>query len=162
MRDIRTDLRERLRTVLAGLHDAETEYDHQRELLELQYRDRVAALGREKAALEQLLAIEDRRAGIEPTHDTPAVRLVPLADFLVTKVHAHGPMAKDRLRIEAHAAGYFADKNGRTFHITLRNIERSGRVVRLPDGCYAFRQRDPSPLFGMGEPTGEGGMQTLM
>jgi len=163
MRDIRQDLRERL-AVLNGRHlDQETQYQEARDALENAYRDAVAALVREKVAVQQLLAIEEERvrmpAGTVDTRKT--AHLISLADFLVTKVHAHGPMNKGQLRAEADLAGYFAAGNGRTFHITLMNITKSGRVTVTQDGRYEFARRQP-PTFGGEQQSTEDERQILM
>jgi hypothetical protein len=146
MRDIRTELRERLAAIAGRYADALSEYDRQLEALEQTRRNLVEALDRECAALEVLLAIEDQRAGVTPAEIEVrrTARLLPLADFLTTKVHAHGPMDKDELRREADLAGYFAEGDGRTFHTTLMNISKGGRLIRLSDGRFAFPQREQS------------------
>jgi hypothetical protein len=147
MRDIRPDLRERLTAVIERLGDETAEFERKQTALQQDYKRRLDALGRERAALEQLLMAESERAGnAPPTLAQKLITLVPLGDFLVAKVQAHGPMEKDQLRSEAKLAGYFADGDGRTFHITLMNIKNGGRIVQLPDGRYA------SGLFEVGQP----------
>lgn len=152
MRDIRQDLRERLAEIAGRYADEMADYVRKRESLEQSHTAAVAELERQKHALEQMLSIEIGRHGASPREaeiKTTAHR-VALADFLVTKVHAHGPMEKDQLRAEADLAGYFEEGNGRTFHTTLMNITNGGRLVRLPDGRYAFPQREPI-LFDTGD-----------
>jgi hypothetical protein len=163
MRDIRSDLKERMAGVASRYADAMVDYERQRDDLEKNHTMTIAALDRERAALEQLLAFEDQRDGVGSSEIKRTARLVPLADFMITKVHAHGPMEKDQLRSEASLAGYFADGNGRTFHLTLMNITNAGRLVRLPDGRYAFPERGSSAsLFGMDQSEGGESMKTLM
>jgi hypothetical protein len=60
MRDIRKDLRERLASVLGRYADEITEYDRKRTDLEISSKT-LTALAGERAALEQLLAVEDAR-----------------------------------------------------------------------------------------------------
>ena len=159
MRDIRNDLRERLASVLARYSDEITEYNRKCETLEASHKKILTTLAAERAALEQLLAVENERHGIPaPTLAQKIATLVPLRDFLVIKVQAHGPMEKDQLRAEAKLAGYLADGNGRTFHITLMNVTKRGRLVHLPDGRYAAPSREPA-MFDQSE---GGEMQTLM
>jgi hypothetical protein len=148
MRDIRHDLRERLAALNGRYLDAMALYQAEREALDNGHRVTITALERERTAVEQLLAIEEERQGFPPAavQARKTARLVALDDFLVTKVHAHGPMDKDHLRAEANLAGYFAEGNGRKFHITLMNVTRCGRLVRLSDGKYAFPERQP-PMF---------------
>jgi hypothetical protein len=162
MRDIRYDLRERLASISGRYADELSKYDEKREALERLHRETIAALERERMAIEQLLAIEEERQGIPPTsaEARKTARLVPLADFLITKVYTHGPIEKDQLREEVNLAGYFAEGNGRTFHTTLMNVTKCRRLIRLPDGRYACPHRDSVALFGVGaENDGAGFMQ---
>jgi hypothetical protein len=160
MRDIRNDLRERLASVAARYSDEITEYNRNLTILEQSHKETLTALARERAALEQLMALEDERAGIPaPTRAQRLAALVPLGDFLVTKVQAHGPMEKEQLRAEASLAGYVAAGNGRAFHITLINVTKCGRLVHLPDGRYAYPERHAVTLFGSDDQPREGAMQ---
>lgn len=159
MRDIRPDLRERLAENAARRSEEIAEFKRKYDALERPHKGALDALGRERAALEQLLEAENERHGIPRlTRAQKLAVLVPLADFLVTKVEAHGPMQKDELRAEARLAGYFADGSGRTFHITLMNVTKRGRIVRLPNGQYAAPIREPA-MFDQAEGRE---MQTLM
>jgi hypothetical protein len=156
MRDIRPDLRERLAAVIEQQADASAEFERKQTALQQDYRGRFDALGRERAALEQLLMVESERSGIAPPTLAQKIKtLVPLGDFLIAKTQQQGSMSKEQLRKEALLAGYFADgdSDGRTFHVTLMNIKKGGRLVQLPDGNYAC------PVFDQRE---EGEMQTLM
>jgi hypothetical protein len=140
MRDIRNDLRERLASVAARYVDEIDEHNQKLKSLEKSHEETLTGLARERAAVEQLLAIEDERAGIPAlTLAQKLAVLVPLGDFLVMKVQHHGPMQKEQLRAEARLAGYLPDGNARVFHITLMNVTKCGRLVHLPDGRYAFR-----------------------
>jgi hypothetical protein len=159
MRDIRTDLRERLADVIERHADTAAEFERKRKALEQEYRGHLDTLGRERAALEQLLAVESERSGTPgPTLAQKLTTLVPLGDFLVAKARAHGPMEKDQLRAEAKLAGYFTNGDGRTFHVTLMNIKKGGSLVQLPDGRYACPEQQPA-MFNQPE---EADMQTLM
>jgi hypothetical protein len=159
MRDIRKDLRERLASVIGRYADEITEYNRKLTDLEKSHHETLTALARERAALEQLLAIEDARAGIgAPTLAQKLATLVPLSDFLVAKVQAHGPIEKDDLRAEASLAGYLADGNGRAFHITLMNIAKCGRLLHLPDGRYGFPEHCATTLLGSDDRAVGGGI----
>lgn len=163
MRDIRNDLRERLASIDARYADEMARYDEQRLLLELSHKQAITDLERERAAVQQMLSFEDRREGNQPdTTEQAAAQLVPLVDFLITKLHTHGPLDKDELKAEASAAGYFAEGNGRTLHTTLMNITKNGRIARLSDGRYAFPSPSSGPLFGMDAEPEEGEMRTVM
>jgi hypothetical protein len=160
MRDIRTDLRERLASVAGCYSDEIAEHNRKLDALEKSHKETLTALARERAALEQLLAIEDERAGIpSPTLAQKLATLVPLGDFLVTKVQAHGPREQAQLRAEASLAGYLADGNGRAFHITLINVTKCGRLVHLPDGRYAFSEQHAATLFVSDDRPRESAMQ---
>jgi hypothetical protein len=159
MRDILPDLRERLAAAIEDQAKIAAEFERERKALEQRYRRRLDALGSERAALEQLLAAESERQGIAvPTLAQKLATLVPLGDFFVAKLRAHGPMEKAQLRAEAKLAGYFTAGDGRTFHFTLMNIKNGGRVVQLPDGRYACPDRKPATL----EQPEEADVQTLM
>lgn len=145
MRDIRPDLRERLAAVVQRYSDDTAEFEHKRATLEQEYKRRLDALARERAALEQLIVIEGERAGIgAATLTQKLATLVPLSDFLTAKAMTFGPMEKGQLRAEAKLAGYFTKSDGRTFHITLMNMKNSGRLVQLPDGRYACPAIQPT------------------
>jgi hypothetical protein len=159
MRDIRPDLRERLAENAARQHEEIAEFERKFVALQKSHKAALDVLGRERAALEQLLESESERHGMPAlTRAQKIATLVPLADFLVTKVQAHGPIGKDPLLGEAKLAGYLAAANGRTFHITLMNLAKRGRLVRLPNGQYVAPAREPA-MFDQSE---EGEMQTLM
>jgi hypothetical protein len=155
MRDIRHDLRERLASIGGRYADELSQYDQRREALEQEHRATIVGLERERIAVEQLLAIEEERHGIsaDAVEARKTARLVPLAEFLITKVYTHGPMEKDQLREEANLAGYFAEGNGRKFHTTLMNIAKYGRLIHFPDGRYAFPGRQSAPLFNADDQT---------
>src|ERR1700730_10816095 len=159
MRDIRKDLRERLASAIGRYAEEITEYNRKLTDLEKSHQETLTALARERDALEQLLAIEDARAGIgAPTLAQKLAPLVLLSDFLVAKVQAHGPIEKDDLRAEASLAGYLADGNGRAFHITLMNIAKCGRFLHLPDGRYGFPEHCPTTLLGSDDRAVGGGI----
>jgi hypothetical protein len=143
MRDIRADLMDRLGAVMGRTADQHERYMRALEALEADHKKEIEDLDRERKALEALLAIEQQRDGVLP--DRPAPRpILPLGEFLTTKVHAHGPLEKEELRLEAETAGYLNDVvNGRTFHTTLMNIVKHGKIVQLQDGRYAYPLRMP-------------------
>jgi hypothetical protein len=113
---------------------------------------------RERQAVLQLLKIEEDRA--QPAEDEKgrAVTRQPalsLSEFILTKLHAHGPMTKDQIRAEVDRAGYFdGEATGRTLHLTLMNISGAGgRVCRLVDGRYASQSKiSQQTLFGSTQP----------
>ena len=143
MRDIAQDLKERLRNVLARYADEEASYTEARLELDAKHREAISLLNVEQNAIEQLLRSELARTGSameEPVLPKPKLSLV---DFLLTKLHADGAMAKEDIRRHAQLAGYFGDEDagGRRVHATLMNLVSAGRLHRLPDGKYAFPDR---------------------
>jgi hypothetical protein len=153
MRDIRDDLRERLRSIDARYADEMAEYQEAISELTKKHREYVDALSRERAAVDQLLAIEDGRADLPSApSSTKMIPLVPLGDFLIAKIASYGPMDKEALKIEFNAAGYTG--GGRNFHATLMNITNHGKLTQLEDGRYAIPTR-ATPLFDV-EPSQEG------
>jgi hypothetical protein len=142
MRDIRTDLRDRLAAVMGRILDEHDQYVRAQEKLEFDHNQEQQALERERRALEALLAIEQERDGALPLNIPIPRPVLPLGEFLTTKLHAHGAMDKDELRAQAEAAGYFNDvTNGRTFHTTLLNFVKHGKIIQLTDGKYAYPTR---------------------
>jgi hypothetical protein len=148
VRDIRNDLRERLSALSGRYADQMHEYEAQREALDSHHRRVIEAVERERLAVQQLLEIEERREGSPTLEIEPLRRRVALADFLIAKICAHGPIDKDALRSEAIAAGY--ENDGRTFHATLMNVEKHAKVRKTPDGRYVGPEQTTG-LFGMGD-----------
>jgi hypothetical protein len=62
-RDLRNYLRARLAIVVNRFAEAVSQYTKKREELETEYTATLAGLGAERIALEQLLAIEEKRCG---------------------------------------------------------------------------------------------------
>ena len=153
VRDIRNDLRERLASIGGRYADEMHDYEAQREALDAQHRRVVEALERERLAVQQLLEIEEVREGSATVEIEPLRRRVPLGDFLIAKICAHGPIDKELLKSEATAAGYEID--GRAFHATLMNVEKHSRVRKTRDGQY-IGPEEATGLFGMGNPQQEG------
>jgi hypothetical protein len=159
MRDIREDLRDRLAAIQAAYNAAVEEHDGEMVALQNRFRRKVDALDSERAAVLQLLKIEEERPGA--TNDQAGVSNVrqpafPMAEFIITKLHAHGPMTKEEIRAQVDLAGYLdGEARGRTFHLTLMNISSgNGRISRLPDGRYAFQSKgSQAALFGSAQAT---------
>jgi hypothetical protein len=158
MRDITADLRERLMAVVGLESDAWAEHN---EFMKA-HEQKLAALETERTMLEQMLVAEERRRNGTLNGTNRPARFVRLADFLISKIRACGPMDKEQLRAESDQAGYFLDGNGRTFHTTLMNITNGGRLIRQADGRYALPANPPDTLFGMGRSNGEAEMKMLM
>ena len=119
LKDIRPDLRERLR-------GAAVERD--------QLRPRLQELDGTIALLEKLLEQEERR--FKPPNSTPQDSL---ANFVMENL-ARGIATKDALRAVAEGAGYEVD--GRSIHATLVNLIKSGKAVEFNEGQYAARTQE--------------------
>jgi hypothetical protein len=121
LRDIRPDLRERLRSTTA-------EMDHLRGI--------VGDLEKTVQILEQMLAAEEQRFNPQvPTKKGPPTE--PLAEFLIENMAASGLKSKDEMRRMAEQAGY--DVDGRSIHATLVNLIKSGRAVEIGPGQFGAR-----------------------
>lgn len=119
LKDIRPDLRERLRA-------ATLERD--------QLRPRLQELEGTIALLEKIIEQEDER--FRPVGTAPSE---PLADFLLEKMR-RGVNTKDSLRMVAEEAGYEVD--GRSIHATLVNLIKSGKAVEMGENQFGARTQD--------------------
>jgi hypothetical protein len=150
MRDIRSDLVDRLELAKVRLAARTERYDRDRDALEMGWRQDVAELERERDALRTMLGIEDKREGLPPTALPPG-RKMPFSDFVLTAVHTHGPIGKEDLRSQASAAGYDDDGTlGRTLHTTLMNYVKAGKLILQAGGLYvhAGSSRSLADMFG--------------
>jgi hypothetical protein len=119
LKDIRPDLRERLRAAVV-------ERD--------QLRPRLQELEGTIALLEKLMEQENRR--FKPAETAPSD---PLDVFLLEKMRL-GISTKESLRGLAEEAGY--DVDGRSIHATLVNLIKSGRAVEIGEGQYGARAKE--------------------
>lgn len=119
-RDIRPDLRERLRSSTAELG---------------QMRGIIENLEKAVEVLEQMLAEEERRFNPADTtkKSTPTK---PLADFVMHSLRT-GMRSKDDLRWMAVQAGY--DVDGRSIHATLVNLMKRNEAAEISDGQFAAK-----------------------
>jgi hypothetical protein len=123
-RDIRPDLRERLRSTSAELE---------------QVRGIIGNLEKAVEILEQMLAAEEQRFNPEvPTKRGPPE--APLSEFLVQSMLTSGLKTKEDLRWMAEQAGYEVD--GRSIHATLVNLIKSAKAVEIGPGQYGARAQD--------------------
>jgi len=156
MRDIREDLRDRLAAIQVAFNSAGEEHETQITILHASYRHKVDALERERQTVLQLLKIEEARAcsADEPTKPKALQPALPLAEFIITKLSANGPMSKEQIKAEVERAGYLEGEiTGRTFHLTLMNISGAGgRISKLPDNRYIAPSRFDATLFAPLQP----------
>jgi hypothetical protein len=162
MRDIRDELRERRRTVDARYADETALFIERSEALRHEHRVALESLTKEREAIDALIAIEDRRLGGVGTSPLADRTLAPLGDFILATVCSQGgPMGKEAIKAEAEAVGYFADgSNGRTFHTTLMNLVKHGKLV-WTKGAYEARRVPSYPLF-QGDSINDGDTRPLM
>jgi hypothetical protein len=157
MRDIRDDLRERLAAVDAREAEAMEHYDERLRALHLERGKALEALDRERSILHDLLVLEAHRAGETPEGAAEYVRRaqlrLPLPDFIFNKVLGSGPVDKEALRADADHAGY--EVNARSFHATLLNMVKHGKLMQLDDGRYAAPNGSAETLFGLGQQSTE-------
>lgn len=127
--DIRPALRERMVAAARKLDGLEKE---RHELQE------------EVAAIQHLMAIEDRRFAERPGPEHPTPRM-SLSDFLATQIR-QGVKDKEALRFAAMRAGYFenGESAGRATHATLLNMQRGGRLIERPEGIYEVAPLRPN------------------
>ena len=143
MAELETLLRDRLSKITGEYADEMSRYQEEAANLLSLHRQKIEELERERMAAQQLLDIERKRsAAVEQTPPTTAASSnklrLPLADFLVMQVKARGLLSREDLQEEARVAGYLSEPGaGRTFNMTLMNIEKVGRIRRGPDACYA-------------------------
>jgi plasmid stability protein len=125
LRDIRPDLRDRLRVATA-------ERDHMRSMIE--------KLEGTVQLLEQMLAAEERRFTVNLVADGVTVGeppSEPLPDFILGALRRSNH-SKDSLRFLAEKGGYHVD--GRSIHATLVNLIRTGKAEEIEDGEFAARE----------------------
>jgi hypothetical protein len=125
MRDIRSDLRERLASE-----------DELIERLQQQYEE---VLARKDALLVMLEQEENRLQAMQELGYKPVTPACALDDFIV-KTIKRGITDKEEIRDAAIRAGYFADSvqsPGRVVHAVLVNLVRDGRVVTNNEGSFA-------------------------
>jgi hypothetical protein len=122
VRDIRTDLKERLMAA---------------EAKRAQLTVALTALDTEIRAVMNLMEIEDHRLAVMNGRAN-GKELPPLEEFILARINLR-PSSKDDLRIAAQAEGY--DVNGRNIHGHLLNLARSGIIRRMEDHNFVVLPR---------------------
>jgi hypothetical protein len=112
VRDIRPDLRERIRRAVLAREDADAEI----------------------LMLTKLLDREEREFGSNNQRGkSPPSLSLPL--FILGQLRMKD-MSKDDMRIYAQDAGYKAD--GRSIHATVVNLRRGGKISEIAPGLYTL------------------------
>lgn len=153
LRDIRDDLKERLRIALKEAEAISAEFEKEAKALQERYRLSLAAAERDQELLAQLLENENRRLGVTAQEAAPTAPTMPLDDFFVQQVQTKSPRSKDDLKEAAIKAGYFPDVTtaGRATHTTLLNITRANRIRNLGNDNYGMID-----IFAAGRPIAGG------
>jgi hypothetical protein len=132
IRDIRQDLRERLRTLEA-----------QRDKLHVELKEAEQQIG----VLMHMLEIEDRRFADKAPSEVRKP-MTKLSDFIYGEL-GRRRMTKEEVKIVAERAGY--ENVGRGVHLTLVNMEKSGRIRLVADNKYEPQtrsdERPGTPFF---------------
>lgn len=146
MRDIQSDLRERLELAESERANVAAAYEAERQSLEGKYKPKLASAEAEITAIKSLLDIEARRAG---SHAPFALPTLPIKDFLVKAVRDNGPLAKEQLRDLATEAGYFHtdESPGRVTHGVVLSLTRSRQLIKNEDGTFHL----PPEVAGKGQ-----------
>jgi hypothetical protein len=131
IRDIRQDLRERLRAL-----------ETQRDKLHVDLKEAEQQIG----VLMNMLEIEDRRFPPQASSDQqkPTKRL---SDFIFEEL-GRRRMTKEEIKIAAEKNGY--ENVGRGVHVTLVNMEKSGRIHVVADNKYEQQirsERSGAPFY---------------
>jgi hypothetical protein len=146
MRDIRSDLQERVKLLDEQVKAAQAQFDKFLEQIKGEHDARLKDLTAELEAVTHLLALEHRRhngasqapkSQGEPQKSAPPQ---PLADFLVRKLSEVGSLSKDKLHLLAVQEGYFPDGDGaeRGVLAVLTHVVKSGHIRQLPNGDFAL------------------------
>lgn len=116
-RDIRTDLKQRLRDTTALRDTCMKQVDA--------YTDQIGVLTR-------MIEIEDQRYNQQPVTERELDETLP--DF-IERLARNGPMTKDQMRAAAEGAGYAVD--GRSIHAVTVNLQRGNRIFETSEGVFA-------------------------
>ena len=145
MRDIRSDLKERLSAIDERMSELVREYNRDKENLDRVFAEREKFLEQERAAAAAMLAVEQKRYGEEPSNNEGlATSNIQLSDFLINQIRARPGIPKEELRKLAEANGYFSEgeAGGRSIHTTLMNLVRAKRITAVGDNHYRIPSHD--------------------
>jgi hypothetical protein len=123
LRDIRSDLRDRLREAAAN---------HKLHL------DKAEEFKNELETLTRLLDREEARFSNQKAGGTPKEPAESLSDYVITLLQMR-PMSKTELREYAERAGYPGD--GRSIHATLVNLSRTGKINEISEDVYKLPEK---------------------
>jgi hypothetical protein len=134
MRDIRSDLRERVALMERRIKAGHAHYEDKIKQLQNERDAVVANLKSSIAMLAKLIELEQAEMGaasvVSPTASQPS-----LVEFLERKLIEIGPLSKDDLCNMAMKEGYFPAQD---VQATLMRIVEEKRICPLPDGTFAL------------------------
>jgi len=134
MRDIRSDLLERVALMERRIKAAHAHYEDKIKQLQNERDAVVANLKSSIAMLAKLIELEQAEMGaasvVSPTASQPS-----LVEFLERKLIEIGPLSKDDLCNMAMKEGYFPAQD---VQATLMRIVEEKRICPLPDGTFAL------------------------
>lgn len=145
MRDIRSDLQDRINFLGEQISTAHNQFERHLEQMKQEHDSRLKDLKAELEAVNTLMEGEHRRLGsgpaaqqrAEPHPSRPQMRL---SDFLMRKLSDGGTMSMEDLRHLAIQEGYFADDISAepAMRETLGQIVNAGFVRQFPNGNFAL------------------------
>ena len=138
MRDIRSDLQERVGLIEDQISTSYAQFEKMIEQLQSEREARVSELKAELSVLGKLMEVEHRRMTNVLPLQTPAAPEISLADFILQRLGEMGPMSKEDLVNLTLKERLFDDGESadRAVHTTLVNIIRSEHLRQLHDGTF--------------------------
>lgn len=142
------DLRLKLAKLTGEYADVMSAYDSARAVLDASYQKSLAQLNKfhtekmgrinedRKTVLGELLALKLPHDAVDDLFLFRNRQNVSLADTIYSTIYEHGPISKADIRVKIEAGGQIEIGSGRTFHLTLMNVAKSGKIKVLPDGNY--------------------------
>jgi hypothetical protein len=151
MRDIRSDLKERIVILKEQLNAEQIELERRINQIRQQHDSKVKDLQAQLDAIATVLEMEQRRLWDSPqvhqpanaspqtklpNHPRPQTRLL---DILIQKLRSEGPASCEDLHNWAIREGYLSNNDavGPALHRALTETARTGLIRQLPDGTFA-------------------------
>ena len=145
MREIRSDLQERVGLIEERIKAAHAQCEEKIKQLQNERDARVADLKESMAMLAKLVEFEQREIGNVPP-DSPQHSL---ADFIERKLIELGPLSRDELCNLAIKEGLCGDiqSAAQTVEPTLFALGCEKRIRTLPDGTFALPMLAPAVVL---------------
>lgn len=138
MRDIRSDLQERVTLVDEQIRAACTYFEKTAKQLQNERDARIADLKSGLAMIAKFMEFEQRSWG-NVSAPVPSSPMVALADLFMHKLSEAGSMSREELVDLAVKEGFYPDAENAAqgIHSMLVNLVRSELIRELPDGTFA-------------------------